>query len=298
MVLAKAVKITGSIADKACLATALAHMAVAQGKTGLSADAKSSLANAVDTAGKIKTIDGKVAALESIIAAINESNDQEQVQIVLAQSVAVANAIQEHAAVVIQQALRLLDRLEDGKQRASAMQQIALAVEKTGAIGDFTGLQFQLGTLYHEGSHLEKDAVRAATCYHQAAALGHAGAQVALALMHLEGDGIEADPVEAFRWLAQAAVQGDVEGQLSLGLVYALGRGVESDLVQAHKWITLAAAQKNPEAKDALKQLTAKLTAEQVELSNELVKQWQARHASSPKAQSAKEPEPTASDGQ
>ncbi|MDP7010623.1 MAG: hypothetical protein QF685_04525 [Verrucomicrobiota bacterium] len=282
--LTRASEFVALIEDNTELAPALTHMAVAQARMGLAKESKKTLALAMDAMKKLESVDAKAVVLANIATAINESNDREQTQAILTQSVEIAGEIQKRAEAVMQRAITMANQLQDGEQKAAAIQQIVNALEQDG-IGHFTQLQFDLATLYHEGRHLPKDAVRAAKWYRKAAAQGHAPAQINLAMMHLGGDGVKTDPSEARKWFTQAADQGDAEGQVALGMMFALGQGVEADLVQAHKWVSLAAGQGNEDAQTALKQLVTKLTPEQLVESSKLANEWQDKRKPQPSAQ-------------
>ena len=282
--LIRASEFVALIEDNTELAPALTHMAVAQARMGLAKESKKTLALAMDAMKKLESVDAKAVVLANIGAAISESNDREQTQAILTQSVEIAGEIQKRAEAVMKQAITMANQLEDGEQKASAIQQIVNTLEQDG-IGHFAQLQFDLATLYHEGRHLPKDVARAAKWYRKAAAQGHAPAQINLAMMHLGGDGVKADLFEARKWFTQAADQGDAEGQVALGMMFALGQGVEADLVQAHKWVSLAAGQGNEDAQTALKQLVTKLTPEQLAESSKLANEWQDKRAPQSTAQ-------------
>jgi len=297
--LTRAGEFVALIEENTELAPALTHMAVAQARMGLAKESKATLVLAMDAMKKLESVDAKAVVLADITAAIGESNDREQTQAVLAQSVAIAGEIQKSAEVVMQQAIAMANKLEDGEQKAAAIQQIVSTLEQDG-IGHFTQLQFDLAALYHEGRHLPKNIAQAAKWYRKAAAQGHAPAQINLAMMYIGGDGVKADPAEARKWFTQAADQGDAEGQVALGMMYALGQGVEADLVQAHKWVTLSSKSGNANATTALEQLTGKLSPEQLAASARLVKEWEDRQltpAPAPAEPAAKTPEPPATAG-
>jgi len=207
---------------------------------------------------------------------MSEAGNEDQVQWLLAQSIEISGVVQERAAAAVNETLELIDRFKDEKKKAMALHQVVDGLENVDASAKFAGLQFHLGSLYHQGIHLESNPQQAASYYHKAARQGHVGAQVALALMHLGGEVVNPDVVEAFVWLEHAANQGHAEAQVSLGMMYALGKGVEADLASAHKWVTLSAAQGNREARSALAQLSGKLSSVQLEQSAGLVKQWHA----------------------
>ena len=297
--LTRAGEFVALIEENTELAPALTHMAVAQARMGLAKESKATLVLAMDAMKKLESVDAKAVVLANITAAISESNDREQTQAVLAQSVAIAGEIQKSAEVVMQQAIAMANKLEDGEQKAAAIQQIVSTLEQDG-IGHFTQLQFDLAALYHEGRHLPQNIAQAAKWYRKAAAQGHARAQINLAMMYIGGDGVKADPAEARKWFTQAADQGNAEGQVALGMMFALGQGVEADLVQAHKWVTLSSKSGNANAVTALEQLTGKLSPEQLAASAKLVKEWEDRRsklAPAPAEPAVKAPEPSATAG-
>ena len=273
--LAKAQEITKDLETPGQLAPALTHLAAAQSLIGQGEAAKANLAKAMETVDGIQSVDEQAAALGALVAAVESMDNAEHLETVLAQSLKTATAIQQQAQSVMQQSLRLINRLPAGEQKAEALEQIALAIEQGGA-GQFTELQFELATLHHEGRHLPKDAQRAAKWYRKAALGGYAPAQLNLAVMLLEGEGGVADPTEAFKWLTAAAEQGHADGQVALGMMLALGRGVEADLVEAHKWVTLSSKNGNEDAAAALAQLVPKLTDDQLAQSAQRVKAWEA----------------------
>ena len=279
--LAKAQEITKDLETPGQLAPALTHLAAAQSLIGKGEAAKATLARAMETVDGIQSVDEQAAALGALVTAVESMDNAEHLETVLAQSLKTANAIQQQAQSVMQQSLRLINRLPAGEQKAEALEQIALAIEQGGA-GQFTELQFELATLYHEGRHLPKDAKRAARWYRKAALGGYAPAQLNLAVMLLEGEGGVADPTEAFKWLTAAAEQGHADGQVALGMMLALGQGVEADLVEAHKWVTLSSKNGNEDAAAALAQLVPKLTDDQLAQSAQRVEAWEASQTPPP----------------
>ena len=279
--LAKAQEITKDLETPGQLAPALTHLAAAQSLIGKGEAAKATLARAMEIVDGIQSVDEQAAALGALVTAVESMDNAEHLETVLAQSLKTANAIQQQAQSVMQQSLRLINRLPAGEQKAEALEQIALAIEQGGA-GQFTELQFELATLYHEGRHLPKDAKRAARWYRKAALGGYAPAQLNLAVMLLEGEGGVADPTEAFKWLTAAAEQGHADGQVALGMMLALGQGVEADLVEAHKWVTLSSKNGNEDAAAALAQLVPKLTDDQLAQSAQRVEAWEASQTPPP----------------
>lgn len=281
--LAKAQEITKDLETPGQLAPALTHLAAAQSLVGRGEEAKTTLAKAMETVDGIQSVDEQTAALGALVAAVESMDNVDHMETVLAQSLKTATAIQHQAQSVMQQSLRLINRLPAGEQKAEALEQIALAIEQGGA-GQFAELQFELATLHHEGRHLPKDATRAAKWYRKAALGGHASAQLNLAVMLLEGEGGAADPSEAFKWLTAAAGQGHAGGQVALGMMLALGQGVEADLVEAHKWVTLSSKNGNEDAAAALVQLAPKLSDDQLAQSAQRVEVWEASQTPAPSA--------------
>ena len=281
--LAKAQEITKDLETPGQLAPALTHLAAAQSLVGRGEEAKTTLAKAMETVDGIQSVDEQTTALGALVAAVESMDNVDHMETVLAQSLKTATAIQHQAQSVMQQSLRLINRLPAGEQKAEALEQIALAIEQGGA-GQFAELQFELATLHHEGRHLPKDASRAAKWYRQAALGGHASAQLNLAVMLLEGEGGAADPSEAFKWLTAAAGQGHAGGQVALGMMLALGQGVEADLVEAHKWVTLSSKNGNEDAAAALVQLAPKLSDDQLAQSAQRVEVWEASQTPAPSA--------------
>ena len=141
----------------------------------------------METVDDIQSVDEQAAALGALVSTVESMDNAEHLETVLAQSLKTANAIQQQAQSVMQQSLRLINRLPAGEQKAEALEQIALAIEHGGA-GQFTELQFELATLHHEGRHLPKDA-NAPRSGRKAALGGYAPAQLNLAVMLLEGEG-------------------------------------------------------------------------------------------------------------
>ena len=279
--LAKAQEIAKDLKTSGQLAPALTHLAAAQSLIGQGEAAKANLAKAMETVDGIQSVDEQAAALSALVAAVESMDNAEHLETVLAQSLKTATAIQQQAQSVMQQSLRLINRLPAGEKKAEALEQIAFAIEQGGA-GQFTELQFELATLHHEGRHLPKDAQRATKWYRKAALGGYAPAQLNLAVMLLEGEGGVTDPTEAFKWLTAAAEQGHTDGQVALGMMLALGRGVEADLVEAHKWVTLSSKNGNEDAAAALAQLVPKLTDDQLAQSAQRVKAWEASQTPPP----------------
>ncbi|MEC9326575.1 MAG: tetratricopeptide repeat protein [Verrucomicrobiota bacterium] len=287
----KAQTIIATIKDKGTQAASLTHLSVAQFNCGLKEESNASLSAAIISIKEIEPIKEKAATLNKIIAAVEDSGNENDKKLILTQSLGIAKEIQERSNVMMQQALGLASQFKESKERALAIQQIAKAIESSEAELELANLKFKLGTLYHNGIDLEKNAEQATVWYQKAAQLGHPNAQVNLALLLLKDKQSDSTPQEAIGWLMKAANQGSPEGQASLGMLYALGQGVSTDLVRAQKWMTLAAEQGNSEALIAVKKLESKLSEEQKILATELVKQWKGKSGSDVKKSASKEPQ-------
>ncbi len=87
--------------------------------------------------------------------------------------------------------------------------------------------QNNLGYLYHSGSGLIQDYIKAAYWYKKAAEQGLALAQTNLGVMYEKGEGVEKDYIKAVYWYKKAVEQGEVFSQNNLGFIYLNGKGVE-----------------------------------------------------------------------
>ena len=68
--------------------------------------------------------------------------------------------------------------------------------------------QFNIGTMYENGSGVKQDYAEAAKWYRKAAVLGDARAQYNLGIMNQNGWGVPQDDTEAVKWYRKAAMQG------------------------------------------------------------------------------------------
>ncbi len=105
--------------------------------------------------------------------------------------------------------------------------------------------QFSLGSMYHKGEGVPKDAAKAVEWYQMAAAQGNADAQFHLGLMYEAGTEISKDESKAVEWWQKAATQGNAQAQFNLGSMYRMGqvKGVPKDVVKATEWYQKAATQ-------------------------------------------------------
>lgn len=102
--------------------------------------------------------------------------------------------------------------------------------------------QFDLGTRYHTGQGVPRDAKKAARLFSQAAAQGLAEALFCLGTMYRNGEGVPKDTKEAVRLFEQAAVQGHARAYCSLGMMHHTGEGVPNDARKAAWYFEQAAA--------------------------------------------------------
>jgi TPR repeat protein len=72
------------------------------------------------------------------------------------------------------------------------------------------------------------------------------------------------DMERAAEWLGKAAETGHGGAQLDLGAMFAQGIGAKQDLVEAYKWIWLATWEDAPGAEAALREISPKVSGEQL----------------------------------
>ena len=102
---------------------------------------------------------------------------------------------------------------------------------------------------------------------------GNAYAQVYLGMIYDKGNGVTENDIEAFKWYKLAADQGLPSAQYSIALMYAQGTGIPKDDYAAYVWFAVAAVQSQHGAAEARDEMAAKLSAEQIESGQKLVKQ-------------------------
>lgn len=101
--------------------------------------------------------------------------------------------------------------------------------------------QFLLGSLYFQGSGVERDLEAAVRWYRAAAEQGHPLAQHNLGNAYMNGDGVAVDDREAMRWWRLAGEQDVAAAQFNLGLHLYYGRVAPPDEPAARRWIERAA---------------------------------------------------------
>jgi TPR repeat protein len=135
--------------------------------------------------------------------------------------------------------------------------------QKSAAQGNAVA-QEMLGSIYSFGLGMPVDSSKAAHWYLRAAVKGQAAAQLQIAIMFVNGEGVLKDDIRAFEWFQKAAMQGFVTAQTRLGTSYLLGSGTPQDFVRAYAWLNLAASQNDNEAADLRKDISRRMTAQQI----------------------------------
>ena len=101
--------------------------------------------------------------------------------------------------------------------------------------------QFEIGSCYKEGEHIQKSYKSAFNYYKLAADQGHRGAQVCLAILYDEGLGVKQDSEQAFYYYKLAAEQESSGALAELGKFYREGRGgVERSPKEAIRYYEMA----------------------------------------------------------
>ena len=86
------------------------------------------------------------------------------------------------------------------------------ALRKQADAGDAKA-QFNIGSMYENGSGVEQDYAEAARWYRKAAERGDARAQYNLGIFHQNGWGVPQNHAEAVKWYRKAAMQGAASAQ-------------------------------------------------------------------------------------
>ena len=134
------------------------------------------------------------------------------------------------------------------------LQAVTPRLTEKAALGDSTA-QFELGQLYQQGIHVQKDITSAIRYYSEAAAQQDLRAEYNLGLLYLEGEAGKPDYQQAAGWLNDAAFKGNAYAQYVLGQIneqgYRTPAGVEvlpHDHEQALAMYYLSAANHHPGA--------------------------------------------------
>ena len=108
----------------------------------------------------------------------------------------------------------------------------------------------------------------------------HAKAQLLLGSLFADGSGVDRDLEKTVLWTRRAADQGLAQAQYSLGALYFRGSGVAADNVEAHRWLTLASEAGYAEADSALRLVDGRLAPEERARAALLVATWRSEHPS------------------
>ncbi len=127
------------------------------------------------------------------------------------------------------------------------------------ALNGIANAQYNLGVLNHQGLGVKQNTAEAIMLYRVAAGKNHPEAQYNLGIAHIEGVGAEYNPQRAAAYFEQAARGGIVEAAYNLGLVHENGLLGEARPEEALFWYQLAAEEGNPQAREALTQLTKQM---------------------------------------
>lgn len=134
--------------------------------------------------------------------------------------------------------------------------------------------QFNLGEGYRVGRGVDKDMPKAIDWYIKAADQGLKEAQAMLGLIYDRAPDFPRDPSKAAYFYRQAAMQGEMPSYVNLGIMYALGDGVPADRVLAYYFVSVAVTAHVPAAEKTLPKIRAKMSAEQIEEAEQLVRTW------------------------
>jgi hypothetical protein len=142
--------------------------------------------------------------------------------------------------------------------------------------------QYNLGIMSQNGWGVPQNYTEAVKWYRKAAMQGAASAQYNLGFMYFNGQGVPQDYAEAGKWYRKAAEQGDVDATRILGLAYYLGKWVPKDLVQSYFWFSLAASRASgdeyKQASEAKDRVAKELSPEKLKEAQRMVKEWEKSH--------------------
>ncbi len=122
----------------------------------------------------------------------------------------------------------------------------------------------RLSTMYITGLVVPKDKSQAMKWHHMAAESNYYGSLIFLAESYFKGKGLEKDWKKAAKWYLRAAKLGDVKSQYQLGMIALGDEGKDKNEGEALKWFAIAATSGNEKAREQVKNLTEKLTKNQI----------------------------------
>ena len=107
---------------------------------------------------------------------------------------------------------------------------------------------------------------------------GYAFAQFNLGVLYDEGKGVSQDDAMALKWYQRAADQGLSQAQVNLAIMYENGQGMAPNLQRAYFWYTLADEQGDGRAIQGKREVAEKLTAAQIQETEQWLKEYRATH--------------------
>lgn len=125
--------------------------------------------------------------------------------------------------------------------------------------GEIPNARYNLAVLTQQGLGVPKDEERAVELYKAASAIGHPEAQYNLGIAYIEGVGVEHNVAHAAYYFERAAVNGVNEAAYNLGLIYENGLTGAAQPDEALYWYKMAADEGNPEAIQALANLSGQM---------------------------------------
>jgi uncharacterized protein len=136
--------------------------------------------------------------------------------------------------------------------------------------------QDAMGDIYIDGKWVDQDVLSAVKWYGKAAAQRSPYAQYSLGQLFFTGyPSFPQDYAQALGWFYQASVQCFVAAQYMMGDLYYTGIGVKQSNVQAYAWWSLVKTISDyPQAQVALDKVTPKMSAEELQLANQLAKKY------------------------
>jgi len=154
---------------------------------------------------------------------------------------------------------------------------IAFIAALLGGMGGCAGPNYQRGMK----SYQPEDSAAALRQLKPLAAEGNADAQFNLGSLYHQGSGLPQDYQEAIKWFRKAADQGHAAARVNLGSLYAEGvQGViPQDYPQALMWYIFAAASGDLEAMQLRDSLAAKMTPAQITEAQRLAREYKPEDA-------------------
>lgn len=134
--------------------------------------------------------------------------------------------------------------------------------------------QYNLAILYFMGHGVEQNYATAFSWTKAAAEQGHLNAQLNLGALYYNGTGTEINLEQALLWYTAAAESQQSDAQYNLATMYENGEGTQQDLVRAHFWASAAQYNENSDAADLVRQLTEKMTPEQLSAARRAFAEW------------------------